>query len=178
MAGDDDADDPLTPIEWVVVAVITLVFFLLLPLGCVAGGVNEIQHFRGAIDTSAQCSPTSERCLRRQQGVVEDAPVGTELGVRYDDGRRHTGVDLEGEWDPPVGTRVVLERLRGEVVAVYDPATEHRYETSRWPSWEDAVLGVVLIAGGVLVLALTVYVLCAALVISLRARWRVRAGRA
>ena len=105
-----------------------------------------------------------------EQGVVEQAPVGHELGLRYDDGRRHIGVDLEGEWEPALGTRVVLERVRGQVVSVYDPATEHRYKTTRWPSRADTVVGSLLILSGALVLGLTLYVLVAALVTSLLSR--------
>jgi hypothetical protein len=153
-------------------------FFAVLSLGTVVAGVDSIQYGRRGADTSVRCSPASERCLRREQGVVERPPGKFEIGVRYDDGRGHLGVNVDGDWTPALGTRVVLERLRGNVVSVYDPSHERRHKTAEWPSEEYTVLGVVLVGVGSLVFGLTAYLLVTSLSSSLRARGTARAGRA
>jgi hypothetical protein len=145
-------------------------FFAVLSLGTVVAGVDEIQYAHTGADTSVWCSPTSERCLRREQGAVERPPENYEVGVRYDDGRRHLGVNVDDDWTPALGTRVVLERLRGNVVSVYDPSHERRHKTTEWPSHEHTALGVVLVGVGSLVFALTAFLLVASLSSSLRTR--------
>ena len=80
-----------------------------------------------------------------------------EVGLRYDDGRRHLGVDIEDGWRPKLGTRVLLERFRGHVVSVYDPRSERRHKTDGWPSKEDAVMPVFLVGGAAYFLVLGIY---------------------
>ena len=169
--GQQDENESLTPIEFTVLVLILLVFFVFLPLGCTAVGVDQIRDSWANVDTSASCSPESDRCLRRTQGVVEVPESPYEVGLRYDDGRRHLGTDFEDGWRPELGTRVLLERFRGEVVSVYDPGSERRHKTDAWPSKADAVAAAFFVVLAVVFLGLGVYALGHLLLSPLLSRW-------
>ncbi len=91
------------------------------------------------------------RCFTRERGVVERAPKDLKVNVSYRDGVRSTDLALRGDARPEAGTRLLLERWNGDIVALYDPVSEHRYRTIDWPvRWSLASFGVPL--GLVLVL--------------------------
>lgn len=162
-----DESESLTPVQ----AVAVLVFLVLLPLGLVAVGVHEIRDAWVNIDTSSHCSPESNRCLQRTQGVVEEPESPYDVGLRYDDGRRHLGVDFDDGWQPRLGTRVLLERFRGDVVSVYDPVSERRHKAGPWPSKEDAVGPVFLIGFALYWLVIGILLLGGLLLKPLLNRW-------
>jgi hypothetical protein len=69
----------------------------------------------------------------RERAVVESVPSNLEVNVSYRDGVRSTSLELRGSARPESGTRLLLERWNGDIVALYDPVSEHRYRTVDWP---------------------------------------------
>ena len=163
------ADAPFTPRHVAaVVALVALTLLVAIPL-VIADRVRDV--FRD-IDTSAPCVPESSICLSRETGAVAKPPTDGRLSVRYDDGRRELSVYLADEdWRPTAGTRVVLERWRGDVVSLYEPDSRRRHKTAHWPYVSERVVDVL---DWVVVLGVVSFVCATALIGSLA--WR--AGRA
>jgi hypothetical protein len=81
----------------------------------------------------------------RERAVVESVPSNLEVNVSYRDGVRSTSLDLRGDARPENGTRLLLERWNGDIVALYDPVSEHRYRTVDWPvRWSAESFGLPL----------------------------------
>jgi hypothetical protein len=89
--------------------------------------------------------------------VISDVGGTPDLTVRYDDGRRTVEISLVGDWSPPLGTLVMLERWRGDVVSVYDLRSERRHKTDSWPSLGQTASGSFMVVAGAVVLGLAVY---------------------
>jgi hypothetical protein len=100
---------------------------------------------RGSAGEHAQRCASGEagRCFTYTPGIVSDPDEG-DVRVRTDEGLIE--IALRGSASPSEGTRVLVERWDGAVVAVVDRGSERRYRTFDWPQSLDAgaIVGVVI----------------------------------
>jgi hypothetical protein len=123
-------------------------FFLLI------GIVGLVQGFVLApkIDANHRCHPQETgRCFSSQSGLVRSSDsYGAQVGV--DDNRRVLGIDLVRGAYPRAGSRVDVESWNGDIVSLYDHASERRYHTIYWPRrWDPYSLFFIGIAVALIV---------------------------
>jgi hypothetical protein len=119
----------------------------------VAAGAWDLVRGSAGIEHAQRCaSGEAGRCFTYAPGIVVDPGEGS-VRVRTDDGLIE--VALQGSASPSGGTRVLVERWDGAVVAVVDRRSERRYRTFDWPESLD-VGAIVAVVIGLAMLALPV----------------------
>lgn len=123
-----------------------LVLLLLFAGGLAATFIVFVLQGFDRPDPAVSCrAAQTGRCFVRERAVVESRPWDLEVNVSYRDGLRSTSLDLRGDARPENGARLLLERWNGDIVALYDPVSEHRYRTVDWPvRWSAESFGVPL----------------------------------